>query len=49
MSRDKLENFTKLLMARFLKEATIVEQFNIELAPNAEQSFLYKVCESIIL
>lgn len=48
MSIDELENFTKLLMVRFLKEATIVEQLNVELAPNAEQSFLYKICELLI-
>lgn len=48
MERAELDNFTKLLLSRFLQERKIVEQLNVQAKPNSDAAYLYKLCEALI-
>lgn len=48
MDRADLDNFTKLLLSRFLQERKVVEQLNVQAKPNSDAAYLYHMCERLI-
>lgn len=48
MDRAALDNFTKLLLSRFLQERKIVEQLNVQAKPSSDAAHLYRLCETLI-
>lgn len=48
MTPAQLENFAKMLLQRFLKEAQVVESLNLIVEPLTNPSFLYHLCKELI-